>query len=76
MIDIEKLLEDNKVLLAASAVVYVLLGGPGPDTEAGKRAQFVRSACPCSRYRTAGAWRGKGSFGRGPFGPQARHRSK
>ena len=58
------------VLLAVLGL-YALLAAPqGPCA----RCRGTPCLCPPVRYRTAGAWRGPGSFGKAPFGSQVRHR--
>ena len=53
--------------LAVAALGWLVLG-PG-----GTKPAWTKDLPPLS-YRTAGAWRGRGSFGSAPFGPQTGHR--
>jgi len=52
-------------LVALGAVAYMVLAGQG------KRPAWV-SQLPPLHGRTNSAWRGKGSFGKAPFGPQVK----
>lgn len=63
---IEKLLKQNPMLvLMGLTVLYQLMSGRG-------RPAHLKDMPPV-HPRTAGAWRGKGSFGRG-FGSHVKHR--
>ena len=58
-------------VLFVVVALYALLTGPrGPCA----RCRGTPCLCPPIRYRTAGPWRGPGSFGKAPFGSQVRHR--
>jgi len=61
----------GSVVFAALAI-YVLLGGSrGAPC---RRCRHERCVCPPLSSRTAGPWRGHGSFGKASFGSQVSHR--
>jgi hypothetical protein len=59
-------------VLFAAIAIYLLLDRPrgGPC----RRCKHERCVCPPLSSRMAGPWRGPGSFGKAPFGPQVGHR--
>lgn len=72
--DLKALIEKHGLgpVLMAGIALYALLARPerGPC----RRCRGAPCLCPPVCYRTAGAWRGRGSFGKAPFGPQGRRR--
>jgi len=64
----ERFLKENPVfLIGLGLVVYQFLSS-GP-----KRPEWLKD-CPPVNGRTAGPWRGKGSFGHGFGGNRVRHK--
>lgn len=64
--DVEKLLEDPELMMGALTVLglFFLMWKPSDS----------RVDVPGLYERRNSAWRGKGSFGKAPFGGQVRHR--
>lgn len=66
---LEKLTEDQlrTMLVMTGVLSFMFLSGPG------KKPAWLKDAPPAFE-RLAGPWRGKGSFGKAPFGSQSRRR--
>lgn len=59
--------DQQTLVVLGSAIVFSMLGG---DL---RRAAWLKD-CPPVNPKVNGPWRGKGSFGHAPFGPQVRHK--
>lgn len=68
--DIPSMTEEQKTtfIIAGAVVAYMFLMG------AGEKVPGWVKELPPTNPRTNGAWRGKGSYGRAPFGTQVSHR--
>lgn len=62
--------EETTFLVFTGLIVLSILSGHGAPTP-----KWVKDLPP-TREKLAGAWRGKGSYGKAPFGTQTRHRSR
>lgn len=62
--EVEDLLKDPAMMIGMCLVSLALLQGSGPQ----------RPDVPGLGGRRNSAWRGPGSFGKAPFGPQVGHR--